>query len=229
MALRIPPSGPAASASELRRFLYDAYVDTPKPFRLLGAIRPYVCPFDKLLRFVPERASVLDCGCGPGSLLLAMAAVSGIASGTGCDIAAPPLASARAAAQRLGAEDVLTFVQIRSVHDTPPGPFDVVTMVDVLHHVPGDERAAIVAAAASRVRPGGAFIYKDMTTRSRWRRFAHNVDDWVFTREWVTQVADGAVEQWAAAAGLVLEHAEYIPRLVYGNELRVFRRPGGTA
>ena len=106
----------------------------------------------------------------------------------------------------------------------PPGPFDVVTMVDVLHHVPPPERRDVIAEASRRVGLGGAFIYKDMTTRSRLRRFAHKLDDWVFTREWVEQVAEGATEAWAEEEGLETLHAEYIPRLVYGHELRVFRR-----
>lgn len=86
-------------------------------------------------------------------------------------------------------------------------------------------RRDVVAEATRRAAPGGVFIYKDMTTRSRWRRFAHNLDDYLFTREWVEQVGDGAVEAWTSAGGLTLLHSEYLPRLVYGHELRVFQKP----
>ncbi len=209
----------------MRAFLYDAYCDTPKPLRLLGSIRPYVCPFDVLARYVPRGAHVLDYGCGPGFLLVFLAATSQIAEGIGCDLAAPPLQSARDAARRVGAENRLAFSHIKSLEDAPQGRFDAVTMVDVLHHVPVAQRPSIFAAAAERVAPGGVFIYKDMATRPRWRRLAHNLDDYLFTRQWVEQVPDGAVETWADASGLVLEHAEHIPRLVYGNERRVVRRP----
>ncbi len=223
--LRIPAAGASATAGELKRFFYDVYCDTPNPLRWLGSIRPYVCPYDKLVAFVPPRASVLDLGCGPGSLLNLMAATTTIARGVGCDVSAPPLESARAAARRIGAEKILTFEHVRSMMDVPAGPFDAVVMVDVLHHVAPGGRRDVVVTAVDRVGPDGVFIYKDMTTRSRLRRLAHNLDDYAFTREWVEQVPDGLVEKWAAEQGLVLEHSEYIPRLVYGHELRVFRRP----
>ena len=223
--LRIPAAGASAPPVELKRFFYDVYCDTPNPLRWLGSIRPYVCPYDKLVAFVPPRASVLDLGCGPGSLLNLMAATTRIARGVGCDVSAAPLKSARAAARRLGAEKILAFEHVRSMKDVPAGPFDAVVMVDVLHHVPAGERRDVIATAVDRVGPGGVFVYKDMTTRSRLRRLAHNLDDYAFTGEWVMQVPDGLVEKWAGELGLVLEHSEYIPRLVYGHEFRVFRRP----
>ena len=68
------------------------------------------------------------------------------------------------------------------------------------------------------------FIYKDMTDRPLWRRWAHSLDDLIFAHELVHQVRTGDVERWGEQVGLALERAEYIPRLVYGHQLRVFRR-----
>ncbi len=219
----------AVSPAQLRRLFFDLYQDCPKPLRYLSSVRPYVCPYDKLASFVPAGASVLDVGCGSGSLLAMLAALGLIEGGTGCDVSAPALDVARSAARRLDAGAALTFLHVAGLQEAPPGPFDVVAMVDVLHHVPTPGRQAVVAEAVRRVAENGVFIYKDMTTRSRWRRLAHNLDDYLFTREWVEQVPQGAVEAWARAGGLVLEHSEYIPRLVYGHELLVFRRPAHVA
>ncbi|WP_213232707.1 cyclopropane-fatty-acyl-phospholipid synthase family protein [Caballeronia sp. NK8] len=220
----IPSIDASATPAQLRRFFYAAYCDTPTPLRWLSAIRPYVCPYDKLLQFVRDGADMLDVGCGAGSLLAVLAATKKIRRGVGCDVMAPPLESARAAAQRLGAQDMLTFEHIRSVAHAPEGPFDIVAMIDVLHHVPPPDRRDVFAAAVHRVRPGGIFLYKDMTARPGGRRLAHNIDDYVFTREWVEQVPEGAVEAWARDHQLALVHDEFIPRLIYGHELRVFQR-----
>jgi 2-polyprenyl-3-methyl-5-hydroxy-6-metoxy-1,4-benzoquinol methylase len=220
----IPSVDSAATPAQLRHFFYAAYCDTPAPFRWLSAIRPYVCPYDKLLPFIRDGAEVLDVGCGAGSLLTLLAAMKKIRRGVGCDVMAPPLESARAAAQRVGAQGILTFEHVRSVAEAPEGPFDVVAMVDVLHHVPPGSRSDVFAAAAQRVKPGGIFLYKDMTARPGGRRLAHNIDDYIFTREWVEQVPEGAVETWAGDQRLALVHGEFIPRLIYGHELRVFQR-----
>ncbi|WP_157696258.1 methyltransferase [Caballeronia temeraria] len=208
----------------MRRFFYAAYCDTPNPLRWLSAVRPYVCPYDKLLQFVRNGGEVLDVGCGAGSLLALLAATKKIRRGVGCDVMAPPLESARAAARRLDAESILTFEHVRSVAEAPEGPFDTVAMIDVLHHVRPRDRSDVFAAAARRVKPGGVLLYKDMTARPGGRRLAHNIDDYVFTREWVEQVAEGAVETWASDHQLALVHDEFIPRLIYGHELRVFQR-----
>jgi 2-polyprenyl-3-methyl-5-hydroxy-6-metoxy-1,4-benzoquinol methylase len=220
----IPSIDASATPAQLRRFFYAAYCDTPKPFRWLSAIRPYVCPYDKLLQFIRDGDDVLDVGCGAGSLLALLAATKRIRRGVGCDVMAPPLQSARAAAQRLGADNILTFEHVRSIAEAPEGPFNTVAMVDVLHHVPPRDRSDVFAEAARRVKPGGIFIYKDMTARPGGRRLAHNIDDYIFTREWVEQVPEGAVEAWASDHRLALVHGEYIPRLIYGHELRVFQQ-----
>lgn len=222
--MRVPSSDRALSAKVLSDFFFDLYDDAPRFLRALLAARPYVCPYDKLVSFVPQGATVLDFGCGTGTLLAVLAAVNRLGHGTGCDISPGPLVAARAAAARIGAAERLTFSHIRDVDDAPAGPFDVVTMIDVLHHIPEALRPAAIAAAARRTAPGGVFIYKDMTDRPGWRRFAHTLDDLVFSRELVRQVRQGEAETWAAQSGLALEHAEYIPRLVYGHQLRVFRK-----
>ncbi|KAB0265430.1 class I SAM-dependent methyltransferase [Microvirga brassicacearum] len=223
--MRVPSSSEALTPKTLSAFFYDLYNEAPRPLRMLIAARPYVCPYDKLVSFVPEGATVLDFGCGTGSLLAVLAAVDRVGHGIGCDVSAAPLVAARAAAARIGASDRLDFRHIADIDSAPDGPFDVVTMVDVLHHIPPPRRADAITAAARRTARGGLFIYKDMTDRPLWRRFAHTVDDLVFSHELVRQVRAGEVEAWAAQSGLAIEHTESIPRLVYGHELRVFRKP----
>jgi SAM-dependent methyltransferase len=222
--VRVPSSSDALTPKTLSGFFFDLYDDAPRPLRMLIAARPYVCPYDKLVSFVPQGATVLDFGCGTGTLLAVLAAIGRLGHGIGCDVSPAPLAAARTAAARIGAADRLDFVPIKDVGSAPEGPFDVVAMIDVLHHIPPAERARAIAAAASRTAPGGVFIYKDMTDRPLWRRFAHSLDDLVFSHELVRQVRKGEVEAWAVQSGLALEHAEYIPRLVYGHQLRVFRK-----
>jgi 2-polyprenyl-3-methyl-5-hydroxy-6-metoxy-1,4-benzoquinol methylase len=218
-------SDAALRRSDLSSFFYDAFRGEPALLRCLIAARPYVCPFDRILPFIPDGADVLDVGCGNGALLALLAATGRMSSGLGCDVSAPALEAARAAAKRVGREDVVAFQQISSPKDIPADGRDVVVMVDVLHHVPAEERQHAVSEAARRVKPGGLFIYKDMTDKPFGRRLAHTVDDLIFSHELVQQVPPQLVEQWAEAEGFALVASEYVPRLIYGNVLRVFRRP----
>nr|WP_282449532.1 class I SAM-dependent methyltransferase [Roseibium sp. CAU 1639] len=191
--------------------------------RLISA-RPYVCPFDHLERHIPSDAKVLDVGCGNGALLAILLASERIRQGVGCDVNGDALASATKAAERTGRGERVTFRQIGGFEELPDDRFDVVTMVDVLHHVPEADRAQAVAQALRRVGPNGLFLFKDMVEKPFLRRLAHNLDDLLFSGEWVRQVKTAALEREVEAAGFRLLKSEDIPRVFYGNTLRVFQR-----
>ena len=134
------------------------------------------------------------------------------------------LASARKAAARTGTGQVVDFLRIQGFEELPEDRFDVVTMIDVLHHVPESDRARAVAEAIKRVGPNGIFLFKDMVEKPFWRRLAHNIDDLIFSGEWVKQVKTADVAAEVENAGFELFENLCIPRLFYGNTLLVFRR-----
>lgn len=192
--------------------------------RLLQIYRPYICPFERLLELVPPGARVLDVGCG-GGLFLGLAAATGrLGAGLGFD-------SNRAAigiAQRLdtGHDDALSFVHLDVTEPWPDGPFDMVSMIDVMHHVPEDARAAIFELAAGRLEPGGLFLYKDINSRDRVRAFANRMHDLALAQQWVHYLPTEKARTLADAAGLEEILYEKIDRLWYGHDLHVFRRKG---
>lgn len=209
---------------DLSRFLFDLYDYEPKLLRKLISARPYVCPFEDIERHIPSNAKVLDVGCGNGALLAILLASGRISEAVGCDVHEGALASARKAAERAGNAGCVSFLKIGDFEALPADRFDVVTMVDVLHHVPEGERVKAVDEAIKRVGTGGIFLFKDMVESPFWRRLAHNIDDLIFSGEWVRQVKTAEVEAHVKAAGFVLVESLEIPRIFYGNTLRVFRR-----
>ena len=107
----------------------------------------------------------------------------------------------------------------------PEGDFDVVAMIDVIHHVSRPEQEAVIRRACRKVRRGGLFLYKDMVERPWWRAAANRLHDLVLARQWIHYVPVKEVERWAEDEGLVLDRSELINRWWYGHELRVFRKP----
>jgi 2-polyprenyl-3-methyl-5-hydroxy-6-metoxy-1,4-benzoquinol methylase len=102
----------------------------------------------------PRRLAVLDIGCGGGAFLRA-------ASEDGARVAGIELSRARAAAcQRLG-----LMVQHGSLFDIglPPGPWDVITMWDVLDHLEHPDRAIQLAAEA--LSPEGVLVARGRNGR----------------------------------------------------------------
>src|SRR5687767_4863984 len=126
---------------ETIRTLWEAYRDAPLSQRLLASARTLICPFERIIRHVPHGSRVLDIGCGTGALLNLLAAQARISEGVGCEINQAALTAARKAAERLGASYVI-FRHALSESDWPQESFDVVALIDVMHHVPVAQQRA---------------------------------------------------------------------------------------
>ena len=142
-----------ADAAELARFdaLAHRFWDPRGEFRPLHRLNPV------RFAFVRERAAlagaqVLDVGCGGG--LLAEALAEAGARVTAIDLAPSMIEVARlhALERRLAIDYRLEGVD--ALATAGAGPFDVITCMEMLEHVP-DPRA-FLATFARLVRPGGA-------------------------------------------------------------------------
>jgi len=211
------------SSPEMRALFRSLYRDAGRPTRELVTWRPLICPYEPITRWVPSGSRVLDFGCGAGALLALLSEQRQIASGTGCDVSNKGIATAKAAQARLS-NDVLDFRHISDFVDIPIEKFEIVLMIDVLHHIPPARQQEAIDAAAGRVAAGGRLIYKDMARHPFWRRWANTTHDLLLSRQLVHYVAPDSVESWAQNNGMTLIHAEDYSRLVYGHQLRVFSR-----
>ncbi len=211
--------------SKTAGFLYQ---DSPLFARTVQRGRPYICPFEELTTSIPEGSTILDIGCGSGLFLGWLAAHGRIAKGVGVEPNPVALAAAEAMCKRLrelGVTAQLEFRRVRSEQDWPAGSFDVVSSVDVMHHVSLDARDAFLDRAASLVRPGGLLLYKDMAPRPRFYAMWNQMHDLVMAREWIRLQPIAKVEQWAARNGLRPERSEAFRRVFYSHELRVWSKP----
>jgi 2-polyprenyl-3-methyl-5-hydroxy-6-metoxy-1,4-benzoquinol methylase len=205
------------------RTLWDAYRDAPLRHRLLASARTVICPFERIVRHVPPGARALDIGCGTGALLNLLASRGRISEGVGCDVDRDALAAAGKAAQQLGASGV-RFRHAPTQDGWPPGLFDVVCLIDVMHHVPAAIQGAFFRDAAARVKPGGVLIYKDMAAQPPWRAWANRLHDLILARQWIHYVDGERSLTWAAAAGLSAIDGEAFTVGPYAHELTVFSR-----
>jgi len=213
---------------DLSRMARDLYPTGPWLFRALQRYRPYICPFEELIPEVPQGASVLDIGCGGGLFLGLIEASGRNPLGLGFDVSKPAIGLARSMAEQAAKRGGwLDFRLIDAAAPWPDGDFDVVSMIDVAHHVPPASQEEAIRRASQKVRPGGRFLYKDMVARPRWRAAANRLHDLVLARQWIHYLPVERVEAWATDEGLRLERSGRFNRLWYGHELRIFHRPAG--
>lgn len=151
-----------------------------------------------------ERPRALDVGCGTGFLLERLAE-RGYA-GVGVDLSPESVAIAQRRLEEIGAADRLE-ARVGSAYEPPEGPFDLITLTDVLEHL--EDPRACLRALRDQLAPGGLLVISTPNRRSlsgarRWvaERFPRlgirlslaPIDNW---QTWTD------LESHAAAAGMV--------------------------
>ena len=103
---------------------------------------------------------VLEIGCGDGDVATEVTRRYPDLTYVGLDVSPEP---GRRFAGRTGAAEFFSMPSgdYLAQHSEAVGAFDVVLVVDVLHHVPADLRPAILDDAARLLRPGGHLAVKE--------------------------------------------------------------------
>jgi 2-polyprenyl-6-hydroxyphenyl methylase/3-demethylubiquinone-9 3-methyltransferase len=116
---------------------------------------------ERVATVVPAKR-ILEVGCGDGCLATKLLRVYPEAEYQGIDIA--PTAG------RLfrGAPDRAQFntMSVQDLAAQRPDPFDLVLLVDVVHHVPVGHRDEVLRHSADLVRPGGFLMVKEFARDS---------------------------------------------------------------
>jgi len=140
--------------------LYRAFRSSPPAARLHTLIRFVTSPMLRVVDQLPRGGSLLDIGAGHGVLAV--------------------LARERVARVVAVEPDVRKVLPLAGCHfvigydDVVRGSFDVISIIDVLYKIPTSEWDALLARAASRLKPGGTLIIKEMDPterlKNRWNR-----------------------------------------------------------
>jgi len=100
---------------------------------------------------------VLEVGCGDGFVTTKLVEHMPSAHVVGIDVAATPGRHFTGDPARVE----FRSCTVEAYAATDPEPFDLVLIVDVLHHVDDDTLPSLVTTAASLMRPGGHLIVKE--------------------------------------------------------------------
>lgn len=158
-----------ADPLELQKFsdLAHRWWDPTSEFRPLHEINPL------RLEWINARAplagkTVLDVGCGGGILSESMARKG--ADVTGIDLSEKALKVADLHSLESGVQVRYELLSAEDMAAREPGRYDVVTCMEMLEHVP--DPAAVVAACATLVKPGGKVFFSTINRNPKAYLFA---------------------------------------------------------
>lgn len=150
-------------------------------FRPIGDLyRRVFVNIDRIVAFLaaelPAGASILDIGGGDGAVVDQLLVRRPDLSITMCDLA--PAIGAFLSDERREKVRLLAATAFTDVE----GSFDVVTIADVVHHVPVDQRDSFFASLAASCRRWGTckIVVKDIEPGS-WRAGLSLLSDWYVT------------------------------------------------
>ena len=215
--------------AEVAALARDLYVKGPLVGRAMQHYRPYISPFELLLKAVPPGSRVLDIGCGGGLFLGLLAKTGRIRRGLGIDTSELAIAVASEMTARLPCGHGVRFEARSASLPLPAEGYDVVSLLDVMHHIPPAHQRLVLEQALDRVEPGGLFVYKDMVERPAWRALANRTHDLLIARQWIHYLPLEQAIQWAQAKGCTVLERRRVDMLWYGHELVVFQVPAAPA
>lgn len=199
------PPGDNVDPAEIARFeqLAARWWDRESEFRPLHEINPLRA------NWIDERAPVagrriLDVGCGGGILAEALARRG--AEVTGIDLGEAPLAVARLHAIESGVAVTYRHIAVERLAAEAPEQFDTVTCLEMLEHVP--DPAAVVAACARLVRPGGHLFFSTINRNPKSFALAIVGAEYVLrllprgTHTYERFIRPSELAAWCRAAGL---------------------------
>jgi len=126
---------------------------------------------EKTLRFARLKSgeSVLDIGCGTGTLAIAAKRHLGMAGIVhGIDASSEMIARAKKKARKAGA-DVSFQIALAEALPFPDGQFDAVVSTVMLHHLPRKPRQQCASEVRRVLKPGGRVLAVDFAGETRQR------------------------------------------------------------
>lgn len=205
------------------------YQTGPLLLKRLQHWRPYICPYEALIKCVPSGSYILDVGCGGGLLLGLLANMGRIAGGVGFDSNKVAIDLASSMTQNLPLDNNLKFLYLSATSAWPEGSFNVISMIDVVHHIPPKHQQQAIETAIVKVPPNGVLLYKDMADHPWYFAWANRLHDLVLARQWIDYLPVEQVISIARQHGLIVQHRETITMLWYRHELVVFSRPSKSS
>ena len=213
------PTAANADPKELAKFseLAHKWWDPESEFRPLHQINPLRLGWIEQCAGPLDGRRIVDVGCGGGILSEAMARKG--AQVLGVDLAERSLKVAQLHAMEAGIDNVrYREVAAEVLADEQPGQFDIVTCMEMVEHVP--DPAAIVAACAKMVKPGGWVFLSTLNRNPKSFLFAIVGAEYLLrllpagTHEYAKFIRPSELATWCRSAGLDLQHTrgmEYNP------------------
>lgn len=132
-------------------------------FSLYSFWRLSVCPYSRVLEYVPWRGRLLEVGCGFGHWLNYVALHRPELSLEGLDVDERRIRVARTSRNRS-----IVFRTAEAI-GLPSEKYECITIIDVLYLVSPEAKLRMLAECYQALKPGGTLLVKEVDVRPPWK------------------------------------------------------------
>jgi 2-polyprenyl-3-methyl-5-hydroxy-6-metoxy-1,4-benzoquinol methylase len=171
------------TTKDLITFLKKKNVNSGFIDQLKVHYRPLISPFDELINSLSNSESIFDIGCGSGQLALLIAEFTKAKRIGGIEINETLVANADELLNEYRNRIDINF-QIYDGKIIPNiiGDYDVILLIDVLHHVPKEFQIKFLQEIFNKMNMGSHLIIKDINANSPFV-FFNKLHDLIFSQE----------------------------------------------
>jgi len=141
--------------------------------KIYTILRFALSPISDMEAYVPQKGKILDLGCGTGIFANILCMGSKDRNVLGID-----LSSSRIATARMISKDRpnLKFIT-GDVNSVAFGDYGIITIIDLLHHMPYPEQEKILLKVYTKLQDNGLLIIKDLEKSPYWKYIFHYIQD----------------------------------------------------
>lgn len=136
-------------------------------------LRLKLSPIMQIERYVPKERNILDLGCGSGIFAYILYLGSPDREVLGVDISSKRIEVAKA---YLNKYPQIKFI-VGDVNSVSFEDFGIITLIDLLHHMPFEEQESLLLKVYKKLYSGGLLLIKDLEKYPYWKYVFHYIQD----------------------------------------------------
>lgn len=184
-------------------------------------LRGIICPFEKILCYIPNRGNVLDLGSGYGIFCTVLSKAKPDLKVLGIELDKKRVNIANKKYQTAS----LNFIAGDITKYTFDKKFDIVTCIDVFHHIPIQYHDTITSKLYENLKLGGRLIIKDMDDTPYYKYIWNYLHDAFVTRSLqMNYVSKKAMIDLVTRHGFSIQEVKDISNILYSHYLVVCER-----
>lgn len=166
-------------------------------------LRPYICPYEEILHEIGENKSIYDIGCGQGGLLSLCADKLHPTKLAGIEIDEELIQRAQ---RKFRNTEVPISLKVFDGVNIPNeiSDYDVITMIDVLHHIPQSQQFPFLDQLISKMGKDSKLLIKDIDAKDPLVTF-NKLHDLLVSRQISHEINWKDLEEYLKSKGMEIE------------------------